>query len=269
MTTFKEYLQLDELIGVKKFHGKSKAEVIKQVKKEGKYKLLGKGAHGHAFEYKGAVYKFWSYDPPYDAFVKYALANQDNPFVPKIFSKKIRTLPASFLSKHPDHPDTVNWIKMEKLTPGKATMKVTAAGHPLSLTTALGIARHSSAESSGSKYSRSDRKELIKRSLVWYAMSKAEPKKYNVDEMFTKPMPGKLSNEGEDLLEFLLGLVEVGDANGVELDDHKDDNFMMRGSQVVFIDPFFTYEAVEKNREMNVYDFSVDDFLDSIMNGPL
>jgi hypothetical protein len=251
-------MKIFELIGVKKFQGKTRKDVEQHAEKEGKYKILGAGYAGTAVEYKGMVYKFWSSDPPYEEFVKYALANQNNPFLPKFFSKKINNLPAGFLDTHEDHPETIKWIKMEKLQQRRIFFKVTESGKTLRMKEIMRVAVRSQDAAPALGWTQ---REYIEKGLVWDAYSAASPKWHQLDHSET-PLPGKLTKEAQALANTLYDLTQIAQKHKIKLDDAHDSNYMLRGEQVVLIDPFWTTESVELNNKLRDYEDKMVNALD-------
>lgn len=240
-------MRLDELIGVKKFKGKTRKDVQDHAAKEGKYKILGAGYAGTAVEYNGVVYKFWSSDPPYEEFLRYAMAHQDNPFLPKILSKKIGRLPAGFLDTHEDHPETIKWIKMEKLQQRRIFFPVTTSGKTLRMKEIMRVAVRSEDAAAGLGWSQRD---YIEKGLVWEAYSATKPWHDKADQ----PLPGKLTDEAKALAATLYDLVLISQKHRIELDDQHDSNYMLRGNQPVLIDPFWSTESVELNNKLRDYE---------------
>lgn len=240
-------MRLDELIGVKKFQGKTRKDVQQHAEKEGKYKILGAGYAGTAVEYKGVVYKFWSSDPPYEHFLRYAMSNQSNPFMPKILSKKIGTLPAGFLDTHEDHPETIKWIKMEKLQQRRIFFKVTESGKTLRMKEIMRVAVRSQDAAAGLGWSQ---KEYIEKGMVWDAHTGTKPWHDQADDA----LPGKLTKEAQELANTLYDLTMIAQKHGVKLDDQHDSNYMIRGDQAVLIDPFWSTESVELNDKLRDYE---------------
>jgi hypothetical protein len=246
-------MKLNELIGVKKFQGKTRKDVQQHAETEGKYKILGAGYAGTAVEYNGIVYKFWSSDPPYEEFVRYALNNQGNPFLPKILSKKINTLPASFLNKSEDHPETIKWIKMEKLQQRRIFFKVTTSGKTLRMKEIMSIAARSKEAAAELGW---NQREYIEKGMVWDAYTSANTKWH---ERANDQLPGQLTEEAKELADTLYDLVLISQKHGIKLDNQHDSNYMLRGDQAVLIDPFWSTESVELNNKLRDYE-------DKIMN---
>jgi hypothetical protein len=109
---------INELTGVKRFRDMTSTQVLDYIKQKlgaGPVEILGKGAHGAALQIGNNVYKFWMKDSAYTDFVKYCLRYPNNPFLPK-FKSDIKQMPA-FFRRHMAAPDFVNYVKMEKLEP--------------------------------------------------------------------------------------------------------------------------------------------------------
>jgi len=242
-------MNLNELIGVKKFQGKTRKDVQQHAENEGKYKILGAGYAGTAVEYNGMVYKFWSSDPPYEEFVRYSMAHQNNPFLPKIFSKKINTLPAGFLNKDEAHPETIKWIKMEKLRQSRIFFKVTESGKTLRMKEIMRTAAQSKDIAKKMGWTQ---REAIEKGLAWNAITSTSPRWQ--DEKNADNPPERLTKETKLLADTLYDLVMIAQKNNIQLDDQHDSNYMLRGDQVVLIDPFWSTESVELNNKLRDYE---------------
>ena len=107
-------MKLFELVGVKGQKDKDLLQLIKDLD-EVKFKKAGEGAAAQVFEVNGMIYKFWAKDSAYEKFIEFVEKNQDNPHLPKLKSKvkEIRT----FFKKPQGFPDTIKYVKMEKLDP--------------------------------------------------------------------------------------------------------------------------------------------------------
>jgi hypothetical protein len=246
---------INEILGIKKFQGMTREQIVTWVRQHGDFKFLGSGYASHVFEYNGAVYKFWVFDPPYEKFVAYALNHQDNPFLPK-FRSGIRKVPASFMKKHKDQAQNVKWIKMEKLQVGDRAsipkVVVVDSGDPIGLDLVIMFASMSDPESNGRFYPQYTRREYLENRLLWEsAKSEFEKRGRRLEDK----APGKLNRVGNQLIDLMMDLIAIAEKGKLELDD-KHDNFGLRGSQGVILDPFWSKAAVAKNQRLNVFDFA-------------
>ncbi len=113
-------MRIDELVGVKRFAGMTSAQIVDFLRSNlgSNLTLLGNGSFGAAITNGKDVFKIWMQDSAYTDFVRYALNNQNNPFLPK-FKSGVKKMPAFFL-RHEEAPDFVYYVKMEKLEPFNA-----------------------------------------------------------------------------------------------------------------------------------------------------
>jgi len=108
-------VRIDELTGIKKFYNSDMHKVIRSITGPGaKFANSGEGALAKVFSHQsGIIYKFWVYDPAYEAYIAYCLENQQNRHVPILYSP-IKTL-QSFFKRPLYFPDVIKYVKMEKL----------------------------------------------------------------------------------------------------------------------------------------------------------
>lgn len=101
--TAKEIQYGDEMADAS-YNEQSMEKFVNQIKKDG-WSVLGTGYFSHVFEHpaKPYVVKLFTNSPNYMDYLKFVIANQNNPFVPKLRGKIIRI------------DDSTNAIRMEKL----------------------------------------------------------------------------------------------------------------------------------------------------------
>lgn len=109
---------LNELLGVKRFHHLTKIELLRMLNNAhemgtSKLKFVGKGTAGTVLTDGTHVWKMWLQDDSYEAFIRYVIANQGNPFLPKV-KGGIKTLTA-FHRRVADTPEKIKYVKMEML----------------------------------------------------------------------------------------------------------------------------------------------------------
>lgn len=109
---------LNELLGVKRFHHLTKIELLRMLNNAhemgtSKLKFAGKGTNGTVLTDGTHVWKMWLQDDSYEAFIRFVIANQGNPFLPKVMGG-IKTLTA-FHRRVADTPAKIKYVKMEML----------------------------------------------------------------------------------------------------------------------------------------------------------
>lgn len=227
-------MRLNELLGVRKFADMTATQILSllDADDDGNHKfdvkLLGHGATGAAVLINDSAYKMWMVDSAYTEFVKYCLTHRGSPFLPK-FQSKIKTMPAFFL-RHPKAPDRVNFIKMEKLKPLESS---------------------SAANSIKIKYG-TEAHQRVTLPVFLMGIEKAE-KTYRVknDDSFEDNviMGCNVDVANVDDNSELRELLEIiGDMQKFKhrLDLHTG-NWMLRGDQVVLIDPISNSNDGELN----------------------
>lgn len=224
-------MKLNELVGVKKFIGMNSTEVLDFLKNtQGKLKPLGSGANAVALTDGTDVYKFWMLDSAYDKFIKYVQANQQNPFLPQLKSA-VKTIPAFFL-RHKNAPDKIKYVKMEKLSP---VQNVTGYEYPVSPDFAEKLNIDDAIDAIEALPRRSSFTEVL------------EKLKNNISK---KPF-----TMDPNTVAFLKTMHEIyGLVGGGAYIDFHDGNFMLRGDQLVFLDPLADDEDVELNDEFLAFD---------------
>lgn len=81
-------MKLFELIGVKKYAGKTFYHVLADMLASGNFKELGRGGHAFTLERKtGEVYKFWIRDRGYETFLNLVEKHPHQPHFPKILKR--------------------------------------------------------------------------------------------------------------------------------------------------------------------------------------
>lgn len=214
------YQELNELSGVKKFATMDHQEVLNYLKKtlgDTNFKPLGSGAHGTAVLVGNTVYKFWMMDSAYTDFVKYAKKKPNNPFLPKFLSE-IRRMPAFFF-RDASAPDWVYYVKVEPLTKLSGDLSEQYIEMPfkdqsgrksniaLDLETIINCVKQTNSY-----------KECLQKIGMSFGVS--------LDE-----------NTAPALLRGFLGVLwDLEALDSHYLDLHKE-NFMMRGDQLVILDP--------------------------------
>jgi hypothetical protein len=224
-------MKLNELVGVKKFIGMNSTEVLDFLKNtQGKLKPLGSGANAAALTDGTDVYKFWLIDSAYDKFIKYVQANQQNPFLPKLKSA-VKTIPAFFL-RHKNAPDKIKYIKMEKLSPVEYVSSYYYSVSP-------------GFEEKLNIYDAIDAIEALPRRASF-----AEVLENLKNSISKKPF-----TINEDAVAFLKTMYEIYAlvGGGAYIDFH-DGNFMLRGDQLVFLDPLANGDDVDLNDQFLAFD---------------
>lgn len=236
-------MKLYELVGVKKFKDMTRDEIGKHAQLMGGWKRLGSGAHGHAYEKDGVVYKFWFQDAGYEAFVEFCSKNKSK-FLPK-FLTPVKSLPAAF-AKHITAPDKIKYVKMEKLAPfnpSKSVIKIwdkprDGRKGTISFTYFIELVTDSFEKSTNPSYEDFE-DSLLKRFFSKEAKDKAGLLSLRRTYAITEP-------DAKELLELLIKLREVIRKAGLQ-PDMKEANYAMRGDQPIIIDPFMSKSDNDKN----------------------
>lgn len=246
MTTFKEYLQLDELAGTKRLAGMTPAEAVEFIKNEfaaGRTKLrpLGKGAMAVALTNGTDVFKFWYQDSAYEKFANFCMAN-DSPWLPK-FKSKVRTLP-KFL-KIGDSAKSIHYVKMELLQPFNPKSGELKLWDDPAIISQLGGGLGNYVEIEDIfRWSRASKKP---RGVTKWLLSDHQ-KKYDIDVDLEQFME-ELRPEIKDLITVVSGIAGIlGEDDRI---DHADRNMVMRGSQPVILDPIVNDEDIGINSLIN------------------
>lgn len=236
---------INELAGVKRFRDMPVADVLSYFKSQmgnGPVTMLGKGAHGAAFMIGNNVYKMWMQDSAYQAFVNYALQHQDNPFLPKFYSG-IKQMPAFFI-RGANAPDKVNFIKMEKLSGTEFEVK--------QYTFDLNYTMNDSISEARKKFY-----TTVSWSVVTQLLLRPNVRG-NEMQVFLKGLKHEKGYEyTEDDLSPALKLFIETIKGILQLNRDLDlfaDNFMMRGDQLVIVDPIYDNDDYLANRDF-VYGF--------------
>ena len=108
--------QTDEMIGVKKYHGLTLDELMKQIATDYNLKVLGQGAFGHVLSTHdpNSVVKIFETDNAYLSFVNF-IQQHPNKHYPKIV--KSPRLMTTFYKRYNIQPDKFTVLVIEKLKP--------------------------------------------------------------------------------------------------------------------------------------------------------
>ena len=246
MTTFKEYLRLDELSGTKRLSSMSPAEAVEFVKTEfaaGKTKLrpLGKGALGVALTNGTDVFKFWYQDSAYEKYANFCIAN-NSPWLPK-FKSKVRTLP-KFI-KIGDSAKSIHYVKMELLGPFTGWQgKVQLWNDPDIIRQIGGDKNNHMYVEDVFRWSRSSKKA---RGVTKWLLG--DHKKFNDIEVDLEQFMDQMTPEIKELIEVVVGIAGIlGDDDRL---DFADRNMAMRGNQPVILDPIVNDDDIRINSAIN------------------
>lgn len=232
-------VRLNELLGARKFADMTATQILNLLDADDdgnhkfEVKLLGQGATGAAILINDSVYKMWMVDSAYTEFVKYCLTHRGSPFLPK-FQSKIKTMPAFFL-RHHKAPDRVNFIKMEKLKPLES---ISAAN---SIKIKYGTEAHQSV------------------ALPFFLMGIEKAYRVKNDDGFEdNVIKGCNIANVDDNSEFrdILKIISDMQKFKYNLDLHTG-NWMLRGDQVVLIDPISDSNDGELNELFYNFDMNL------------
>jgi hypothetical protein len=221
-------MKLFELTGVHSQKEKDMLQLLKDISGEGsKFKKAGEGVAAQVLVHSsGTVYKFWAKDSAYEKFVQFVEQHQSDKHLPKLKSK-IKKL-HSFFKKPKDFPEKIKYVKMEQLTPIKYSDLLPGAKN-VYLVDAIktiyhGIAHHKS------------------NSLRWVVQNIRE------DEGTS------LSDESLDLIDSLFATIKLMCEKIPEFEQSAPDwhsgNIMMRGKDVVIVDPMIDAGDMKFNKEL-------------------
>lgn len=250
MTTFKEYLRLDELSGVnKRLTQLSPEEAVEFIKSEfaaGKTKLrpLGKGALGVALTNGTDVFKFWYQDGAYERYANFCIGN-DSPWLPK-FKSKVRTLPR-FIKIDGNKAD-IRYVKMELLQPFKSDFLMKIWTDPDIIKQIGGDKNNLTNVDQVFRWARASKKP--RGVLKWLLNGHKEEKDIQVDvEQFLADVNPQLLS----LIDTVVQIVNIlGDDDRLDLDeDGVQRNMAMRGNQPVILDPIVNDDDIRINNQIN------------------
>ena len=212
-------MKLYELTGVKAHHEKSFDELDAMFGGKGStFKPLGGGLFAKVYGHdSGVVYKFWAKDTAYEKYVEYCLKNQSNPFIPK-FSSKIKTLTV-FFKRPASFPDKIKYVKMEKLAPYR-NQYLPGTDSPYYSVLKLLVSEVENDESF----------ETVVSDITRFSKKGSIASVRKSYENLLEEQPLKLIKELFDTL------VDIHKHVG-KLNDLHNENIMMRGDQLVILDP--------------------------------
>jgi hypothetical protein len=251
---------LTELLGVKKYADKSASDIVDELfdgQGKGKLRYLGAGANAVAVTNGTIVYKFWLYDPCFDAWVDYCRANPKVPELPKYYTK-IKTMPLFFKVSDKAREKVGNrlkYVQMEKLSQTNAipywsifnhnpalaalTEAAKAANVPLHVANTLDASYVGDLAEKGlldNNYSKNI-------AVVLDAHSKLRNLKFDFMRYISQ-----VSEETGKAAWLLKEIAIIAKKHGGTL-DFAEDNFAMRGKQFVYLDPLASHGAVIFNAE--------------------
>lgn len=240
-------MKLFELVGIKKFDGLTRNEILKLATADGKFGSLGSGIASHVVEYNGNAYKFWFVDDGYEAYVKLARSS-NNPYYPKFLSD-VKTIKADFIKKHKSAPDVIKYVKMEKLKVQPESSTITGQikigdGLTIDLSRAFYFARYIIEPYSVKII---NNKNWLARCLLYAAQNPDKHPSGGMDAGEDEVSINLFNTTGKQLVEALIEITELGKSIGQVLDTNKNENFGLRGNQFVFLDPFISLSTVSKN----------------------
>lgn len=218
-------MRIDEITGVKSMHSMSLDKLIQAFVEQTGYKELGSGKAAFVFKHptKNEVIKFWVADKAYESFVNYAMANQNDPFMPKFLSG-IKTIRA-FHTRHGATPADIKYVRMEMLNPCK---KFDWMGKVIGPDSFLFKAKH-------------------------WACSVGDP---NRDAELIRGAYGPDATEMPDSvkpflqsLERVVKAVKTGD--NINVDMHSKNIMQRPDGQVVIIDPVTDDESLDINKQIS------------------
>ena len=226
-------MRLTELTGVKKYQDMTQDELATLLNDMTPYKKVGKGTFSHVFKKDDKIYKFWLGDSAYDKFLDYVVKHPLNLCLPKLLSK-VKVI-KTFFKRHVKTPGEIKYVQLEELKP--VTDSYIVQAHP------------------GGKNSLG---EFEAETVTIYdicatlatAGRKEKKNAVKVNELALKFLGMEVNYDkvrNPDLLNLVKTVSELITMDGIESDLHSG-NFMLRGDQLVIIDPCVDTEELELMR---------------------
>lgn len=232
-------MKLMELVGVKHLQNRDLEGVLKAIEAGGD-KILGKGAYGIAVKNKkGEVIKFWVEDSAYDDFIDY-IQKHPSKFFPKLLSKPKEL--SSFFTRPVDFPAKIKYVRMEHLEPWN--VKEDFDGEELEQMMKL-----------SAKF---DSEDIVLHKWKSDAKLSANKALRKVIQIIGEANLGEFYKLSHDLIEHMT-------AKGHKL-DIQGANLMMRGSQLVILDPVTNLQST---REMSKIRSAFKELVDMKKSGKL
>ena len=236
------YHELLELNGVKRYRDMTKDRFLSHIintQKGQEIKFLGSGSYGCAIKIRDQVYKLWQLDSAYTDFVNYALQHQSNPFLPKFDPAGIKQMRAFFLQV-PGSPEYINYIKMEEL----AELAYLADY-------SFEVKLDPSVEIEDWKLNSANRISL--RDVVAIFTSSIQKRKQPyTPELFRERVayvgslpPNAIADLGPELTLFCETLWHIKQLSSEHTLDLGPMNFMLRGKQLVILDPLYNEQDTQ------------------------
>lgn len=204
---------LKELHGYRKYIDKDFYEIVSSIK-DAYVNCQGTFSVVVIPKNSDSVYKVWTNDPGYEAYYDIAKSMQGNVYVPRL--SKIHRVPI-FFKRSAEVDGHLNIVKIERLAPIKHQ------GDSAMIASFIGVNSMESVSFTG--YTQEHFDTNVK-SFIKHAKVNAE-------------LAAKLEATSTDLYELVVKLKQVITSKGPSLKvDLHSDNIMLRGQQVVIIDPF-------------------------------
>jgi hypothetical protein len=235
------YQELLELTGVKRYRDMTKDELVMAIAntRDHPIKYLGNGSYGCALKIGGKVYKLWTIDSAYTDFVNYSLQHQNNSFLPKFDPAGIKQMHAFFLQS-PDAPDRINYIKMEELSP-LDTLGLYTFNLVLDPNVEIEEWKLHSAESVSLREVLSIFETSIRKKKLQYT-----PELLRSRIEYVKSLPlGAIAELSPELALFGKTLGEIAQLSSEHTLDLGPMNFMLRGDQLVILDPLYNEQDTQ------------------------
>lgn len=242
-------MRLTELHGYHKYEKQDLGEILTALRDDFTANYQGSYSVVVISKQHDYVYKLWTADPAYEAYYKLALTMQGNRYIPKF--GKLHKLPIFF--KRQGHIDGyINAVKLEKLQPIPGTLRIAAD-------LAAFIQNLAKVKVGLTGYTREHGQREVKRVVD-------QAKRFTGDLVGTgaqhvrEAIPtfhellDKLHDTSDDLYELAIALNKLfHEQDGKVFFDLHESNLMLRGSQLVVIDPFaMSHDAEARQRDNGV-----------------
>lgn len=239
-------MKLFELNGVKRFNDMTKGQVLNYIRANmgnGSVKVLGSGDQGAALLVGNNVYKFWLRDSAYTDFVNYSI-QQNNPYLPKFLSP-IKQMPIFFKHTKEVADQGLCYVKMERLS-----------RMPSGYIIEFNIPKDSPDYAKLGRV----RFDLVANALQY--LETDDPAHSSPADMICQLMKyvSKSTYRPEHIPPVLLGIASTLMQLAPIMHNHghsfdlKEDNFMLRGNQIVLLDPVMNDDDSAAMSTLNIID---------------
>lgn len=242
-------MRLVELHGYHKYEKQDLSQILSSLQNDFTANYQGSYSVVVISKQHDYVYKLWTSDLAYEAYYKLALTMQGNRYVPKF--GKLHRLPIFF--KRQGHIDGyINAVKLEKLQPIPGRLRIAA-----DLAAFIQNLAKEKVGLTGYTYEHGQRE--VKRVVD-------QAKRFSDNPEIHKLLD-ELHDTSDDLYELAVALNKLfHEQNGKVFFDLHESNIMLRGSQLVVIDPFVMSYGSEFSQKGNGVIY-IDDVISTKFDG--